>query len=649
MNTRLILIVGILALAVATSVLIRSQPMQYGMELHEFDPFFNYRATQYLLDNGYDSYINWHDDMSWYPEGRTISWSAQIMLHVTAGYTYEYFGQYFVQNLYEYVIWFPVVMGAITVIAVFGLVRSLAGNIPGLFSAFFYAIAVPITLRGVAGWFKSEPLGILFGIVAIWLVILAVKHRHKYGVLSSALAGVMLTLAMSAWGGAQFFVLVTVLFLVALPFISNQRHHVIISGVMVATVFIVSLGFERLPMFSLINFGLFGAFGFNIIAYAVKSNKAKALILAGLIVAVPFMLSYDNGLITLPSHRYLNAINPTLSSDNMMVDSVAEHGGLNLGTFFALHSLLFGLALVGGYFIIRKTKLPMETKVFTFIITGISVYMGIAFVRLGVYTSIGLVIMAGIGTAMMLIQMKRPLQVRFLPVFVILILFAMFAPGVEWVNAGNMPALILTGATAYNTVQNDWLETFEWIKTNTPEDSVIVSWWDYGYWIQTKGERASTSDNSTLLTSKIVETAEAYMMPPNEGREQLIRMGGDYLLVFVSYAKVTGTDYYVLQGGGDESKAYWIIKLADKVEYLQSNNKPGELFFSNTLLGYTFPFDHVGFVSPEGEIVHTQENPNYYPVFEKSTREGLVYASPSWYEDMDYGYTVFVYELGFDE
>jgi len=621
--------------------------MQYGMELHEFDPFFNYRATQYLLDNGYESYINWHDDMSWYPEGRTISWSAQIMLHVTAAVTYDYFGQYFVQSLYEYVIYFPLIIGGISVIVVFGLVRSLAGYLPGLFSAFFFAIAVPITLRGVAGWFKSEPLGILFGLVALWLIILAVKHRHKYGIISSVLGGVMLTLGMSAWGGAQFFVLITVLFLTAIPFIENRRHHIIISGLIFASVFITSLGFERLPIFSLINIGLLGAFGFNVIAYIAKSNKVKALVLAGLIVATPFILSYGNDVITLPSHRYLNAINPTLSSDNIMVDSVAEHGGLNLGTFFALHSLLFGLALVGGYFIIRKTKLPMETKVFTFIITGISVYMGIAFVRLGVYTSLGLVIMAGIGVAMMLTQMKRPLQIRFLPVFVILILFTMFAPGIEWVNAGNFPPLILTGATAYNTVQTDWLDTMDWIKTNTPEDSVIVSWWDYGYWIQTLGERASTSDNSTLLTTKIEETARALMSTPSEGREKLIAMEGDYFLTVVSYAKVN--DYFVLQGGGDESKSYWISELADSEGMMERNNKPTGKFFSETFLAYTFPFDHVGFVSPEGEIVNVQENPNYYPVFEKSDREGLVYASPSWYEDKEYAYTVFVYELRSDE
>ena len=43
-----------------SSGLIRGQPAQYGFELMEFDPFFNYRATQYIVDNGYETSNVWH-------------------------------------------------------------------------------------------------------------------------------------------------------------------------------------------------------------------------------------------------------------------------------------------------------------------------------------------------------------------------------------------------------------------------------------------------------------------------------------------------------------------------------------------------------------------------------------------------------------
>ena len=61
------LVIGVLILAFSTSFLIRSQSSEYGFELHEFDPFFNFRATEYIVENGYLEYFDWNDDKSLYP------------------------------------------------------------------------------------------------------------------------------------------------------------------------------------------------------------------------------------------------------------------------------------------------------------------------------------------------------------------------------------------------------------------------------------------------------------------------------------------------------------------------------------------------------------------------------------------------------
>ena len=37
----------------------------YGAVIHEFDPWFNFRATQYLADNGWEAFTKWFDHMSW--------------------------------------------------------------------------------------------------------------------------------------------------------------------------------------------------------------------------------------------------------------------------------------------------------------------------------------------------------------------------------------------------------------------------------------------------------------------------------------------------------------------------------------------------------------------------------------------------------
>ena len=157
-----LLIIGILAISFSISFLIRSQPAAFGFELNEFDPFFNYRATQFIVDNGLGAYYEWDDDMSWHPIGRNVSATSQVMLHITAAVTYQIFGSS--SSLYDFTIIFPIVFGSLTTIIIFALVRVIGGTTAGLFSSLFFAISLPIIVRGNLGWFKSEPLGPFYGL-----------------------------------------------------------------------------------------------------------------------------------------------------------------------------------------------------------------------------------------------------------------------------------------------------------------------------------------------------------------------------------------------------------------------------------------------------------------------------------------------------
>jgi len=46
--------------------------IKYESVIHEFDPYFNYRVTQYLTKNGFYDMWNWFDDRTWYPLGRVV-------------------------------------------------------------------------------------------------------------------------------------------------------------------------------------------------------------------------------------------------------------------------------------------------------------------------------------------------------------------------------------------------------------------------------------------------------------------------------------------------------------------------------------------------------------------------------------------------
>ena len=221
-----LLIIGVLALSVSISMLIRSSPMSYGLDLFEFDPFFNFRATEYIVENGYSAYFTWNDVKSWHPFGRDVPETSQVMLHVSASIFYQLFG--FNSSLYNFTIIFPLVVGSLTAISVFAFVRVLGGTTAGLLAALMFSISVPVFTRGLVGWFKSEPLGLFFGFLAMYLFVSGIlNYRGTSSLIKLVLGGLFLALGLSAWGGILFFIIPIITFYFILPFLKRENNSVI--------------------------------------------------------------------------------------------------------------------------------------------------------------------------------------------------------------------------------------------------------------------------------------------------------------------------------------------------------------------------------------------------------------------------------------
>ena len=78
------------------------------------------------------------------------------------------------------------------------------------------------------------------------------------------------------------------------------------------------------------------------------------------------------------------------------------------------------------------------------------------------------------------------------------------------------PPPVLGGNTPFNDfVSNDWKDAMKWLKENTPKDAVVASWWDYGYFITTLGERKTLVDNATLIDWQIRKIASTLFSTPD--------------------------------------------------------------------------------------------------------------------------------------
>jgi dolichyl-diphosphooligosaccharide--protein glycosyltransferase len=325
---------------------------------------------------------------------------------------------------------------------------------------------------------------------------------------------------------------------------------------------------------------------------------------------------------------------------------------------------------IGIWFILSKkisqSFVKNDMKAFVLIIGISGVYVSSSFIRLEVFASISLIILSSIALS---ILSKNIFKIKFFgkknylfkisSIAFIIFLFTLplvFPENSNWISNASSPPIIFTGATS-NPPTNDWLETLEWIKLNTPENAVIASWWDYGYWIQTLAERASLADNSTTNDHIIQNIARMLLSTPDDSWHMLQKMDADYVLVFLSAQKINdNSNLYVLGGGGDESKVLWFARIAElpAEKYLKSDGITGTNYFNEqTMLGKMIPFTTAVYYNPG-----TQENsaiykPGFIEIVIKNIEYDsdddplkLVYASPSFMNEKEgHMNIVLVYEI----
>ena len=75
--------------------------------------------------------------------------------------------------------------------------------------------------------------------------------------------------------------------------------------------------------------------------------------------------------------------------------------------------------------------------------------------------------------------------------------YGLVATAIATAIAGAMlPAAIMVASTPLYSPSYAWEGALEWTREHTPEDAVVVAWWDHGYWVRYIAEREPMADNS---------------------------------------------------------------------------------------------------------------------------------------------------------
>jgi dolichyl-diphosphooligosaccharide--protein glycosyltransferase len=658
---------GMLLVAVfVIALLMRLFPAQYGFYLNEFDPYYDYKAANFIVTSfnqswaagqgglpGLWHYFSWTDYTTWFPEGRNVATTSQDGLQFAGALSYLFFRNVFglQYTLYDYLVLFPVFVGSLTAVVFYYLVKRIAGEAGGLFAALMIAVSPPLIERGNLGWFKSEPLCIfLFAIAAyLFLTLLDSPMSNKQRIFRALFAGLLSGYANTAWGGGEYFTIAFAFFFVVMPFLNFDVPNLSVVALLFAAGDIFGSAIFPRPGIEIVTnpvgFALIGGTIFLVIGQWMRTwvkpaeyrwTMVKVMLGFGLIALT--VLSF--GLLSTVSRRYLSTILPWTKSSDPLVESVAEQVFPLGSDYFSSYLVLLFLGVFGAY-IAFKRKSPAIG--FALVIGLSSLYISAAFSRLLVYSSIALAILGGIGFAEVLFALLKPsgpTLVKRKPTYstqsemravysIALIALLAFPASIFWIpnpvpctgasvicdqSPADYGVTISNGGTVFShTEVSDWFQALNWINSNTPTNAVIISWWDYGYWVNVMGNRTVVADNATLNETRIAQIGQMFMSNVTAGAATALGMGHGrptYVLMFLTGSEISlsGTSYYALQlpsgsgftpGGGDESKKQWFIRISglNESEFLYPSPDDFNLTPTglDTVFGQMLPFQFAGF------------------------------------------------------
>jgi len=587
-----------LSLMFVVALAVRLLPLRFGFYLSEFDPYLQWRMSEYVVKNGFLAWFSWHDTMSWYPWGMTMAYGNLYGVAFTVAAVYMLLQAIGVQaTVFEVTVLFPVVAGALTSVACYFLGKDLWGRGAGLLTALFMALNPSNISRTTLGFLRHEPLGILL-MVLIFLFFLRAnqKGRSMRGTIGySLLAGLSLFYLAATWAASYYPMDLIVLYVAALVVSGRYTRKLLLSYAVTYGIFLflTPLAVPKIGFGSLTGLTFLVIPGVLLILLVREAGgmlptwryRAYALVVVSVVlVGLAYALVTLN-VMQLPGGKFLSTLNPFTRLDMPIVSSVSEHRPATWASFFYEYNTLTFLGLFGFFFILRRLR---DTDIFLTLAAITSLYFSGSLVRLTLILAPAFSILAAIATVEMakpavdilrqaVIFPKRriPGLVRIGREFglaVLLILIIAIVPAFsKAVAAAYAPATIATSSIpvvpSEGTKYQDWLEALAWVHDNTPQSAVVMAWWDYGYWITALGNRTTLADNGTQNTTQIAMIAQMFMRNETTAVPMMQKYNVSYVMVFVTYARTQGQTQPSFIGAGEDGKWYWMVRIANQTSY----------------------------------------------------------------------------------
>jgi len=518
------LVVGAL---VIISILIRIVNVTaFPESVNEFDPWYLFYNAVLIAEAGGNWYAVPPDVHGWFPWGYFLETQSTIGLPwLVALVSMPFYSQFGNNAVYTVAVLSDIMLDGLGVVAAFLAIDAITeSRIGGYIAAAAVAVSPSLTYKNLLGGLPKTSWGATLVLFSIYFLAIGLKKRNLwYGIP----AGVMVFLANIIWGGYTYIDLSLAIaaFLLVLLNKNDEMTAKTLTVLAVTASFLTSLAPNGIGFMS----GL--AHGLSLLVIPLflyielyirkiipkEIAESRNILIGGAIVfllAIAIIGLAALGKSPIPS-RYYAIVNPFFQFSVPIDRTVAEYIPQPVTAMIQDFGISLFLSIIGMYFIItRRSELP---GLWLLVLGVASIYGTSEQPYLFNYTAYIVAALAGLGIAEIINRLKESKtistgSIRIASIVMLVIVgISLLADAGIAIEISYEPTAIYNSATQFLETNYAWVSALGWINHNTPSNSFVLSWWDYGYWIEVVGNRTVIDENNTLNGTQIKLMAEMFL------------------------------------------------------------------------------------------------------------------------------------------
>ncbi|GEM_PF-921995 len=588
-------------------VYLRLKPaLSYGISLTADDPLLHYRMTKYVVEMGR---LPAKDLLSWQPWGYDPSKVLPPLHYYTGAFLYKIVSLIFPNlSLYDFTALIPAFFAPLAIFPIYFIARDLWGKESAIFSAFALSSITAYIVRSHVGFYRHEQFTIPFICLSLMFTIKSMRSEEEWkSLLYAGLSGIALLYVAGSWAAFRFLFdgyAVYFLMLLILDKVNRKREY----ALLVPSLYVLASSFGLLSNLTLRkqylrvdSLPVYGALLTALVYETIPrinflkriSRKIKANFLAIAISAGIVVLMLVAGLAIPLTARLMRVILPstTLPRGNV-VETVMEHAPG--ATEYVLRNQ-FGFLLVpfmAGFVLLILERWRHVEDMLILFFAFLSMYFALSIVRLPPLASPFFCLVSSYSVHWIANwtskkiefvsrrrrylrkkgkRLKSSYVISEIAPALLMISFIVVGPLTHSIYASFQFSKFKPN---FIELDEEWMNAIGWLTENAEPGTVVMSWWDYGYWIIFASNESFRVlvDGLTINSTQIRQVARAFTGTEEEALDVAMRFNVSYVIILdvevgsdTYYDPNTGNTFFrPFDGMGKWMPMAWIAK---KFEY----------------------------------------------------------------------------------